>query len=341
MNLRHEWRESEEKISDRFYTVEETVSNVVENFDLRRYRSAEGYDIEINGVMERCLVQTSSNPLRELNDYRKIHCPMSADVKRGYYVKYENATWIIDTNVVNVDGAYWTTRMSRCQYVLRWQNSSGEIVERWAYASDQTKYSNGETGNTTVTIADNQYGLLLPIDSETKLLKRGMRFAFDFDDAEVPDIYDLSNRKINLAEGTIQLSFSFDAFNKNTDKRVTMPNGLKVWICDYHSPTTPTPPPETDETAVLSASISGKTELKLGLPCTYTTTFADENGMEVTDVAFDWSVASDFEVEQNVNGNKIELYVDDDSLIGESFLLRVLISNSVVSEIEITVVDGF
>lgn len=341
MNLRREWRESEEQISDRFYTVEETVSNVVENFDLRRYRSTEGYDIEINGVMERCLVQTSSNPLRELNDYRKIHCPMTADVKRGYYVKYENETWIIDTNVVNVDGAYWTTRMSRCQYVLRWQNSSGEIIERWAYASDQTKYSNGETGNATIMIADNQYGLLLPIDSETKLLKRGMRFAFDFDDAEVPDIYDLSNRKINLAEGTIQLSFSFDAFNKDKDKRVTMPNGLDVWICDYHSPTAPTPPPETDETAVLSASISGSSQLKLGSSRIYVVTFTDKNGAEVTNTDFIWNIVSDFEVDKIENGNTVKLCVEDDSLIGESFLLQVVINEQVMAEIELSISGVF
>lgn len=343
MNLRKEWRETENQISDRFYTKEETVSNVTENFDLRRYYSSEGKDIEINGVTERCLVQTSSNPLRELNDFRKIHCPMSADVKRGYYVKYENEVWIIDTNVVNVDGAYWSTRMTRCQYVLRWQNTKGEIVERWAYASDQTKYSNGETGNNNLTIGDNQYGLLVPIDSETKLLKRNMRFPFDFDDAEEPDIYELTNRKIKLAEGTIQLSFSFDSFNKDVDSRVVMPNGLEVWICNYHSPTTPPNPitPPTDETAVLSASITGNTELKLGISRTYTVTFTDENDVEVTDVEFVWNVVSDFDVEQVVEGNTVELYVEDDSLIGESFLLQVTVSDKVIAEIEITVVDTF
>ena len=126
MNMRNEWTIGEsETFSDAFYSKEESIQSVKDNFDIRRYHTAEGYDIEINGITERCLVQMSSNPLRELNDIRKIHCPITADVKRGYYVKYEDTVWIIDTNVANIDGAYLSTRMSRCQYLLRWQNQNG------------------------------------------------------------------------------------------------------------------------------------------------------------------------------------------------------------------------
>ena len=175
MNMRNEWTIGDNiVISDMFYNREETIENAKENFDIRRFYTPEGYDIVINGITERCLVQMPSNPLRELNDYRKIHCPINADVKRGYYVEYEDNIWLIDTNVANVDGAYLSTRMSRCQYLLRWQNKNGDIIERWSYSSDQTKYSNGETGSSAVTVGDNQYALLLPIDEETKTLKRGI-----------------------------------------------------------------------------------------------------------------------------------------------------------------------
>ena len=120
MNMRNDLSIGEnDSFSDVYYSTVETVQNVKENFDLRRYHSAEGKSIDINGVTERCLVQLPSNPLRELNDYRKIQCPVTADVKRGYYVNYENTIWIIDTNVANVDDAYLSARMSRCQYLLR------------------------------------------------------------------------------------------------------------------------------------------------------------------------------------------------------------------------------
>lgn len=350
MNMRNDWSIEEESFTDIFYNKEETVQNVKDNFDMRRYYTAEGYDIEINGIVERCLVQTSSNPLRELNDFRKIHCPITSDIRRGYYVKYEGSVWIIDTNVANIDNAYLSTRMTRCQYILRWQNKFGDIVERYAYSSDQTKYSNGEYNNGTLTIGDNQYGLILPIDNETKQLKRGMRFAFDFDDADTPDVYKLSNRKIKLNDethdnrgGTIQMSFSIEFFNKDTDKRVKLPDGKEVWICDYHSSTVPpdiNDPDFPNETANLSAEILGNRNLKIGYPRTYSVKFMNSNGDDVTVSNFDWNIVSNFQIKQTLKLNTIGLSILDDSLIGESFLLQIIINGNVISEAKIVITEG-
>lgn len=340
MNMRNNWTLQEEKTVDLFYSKEETIANVKENFDIRRFYSCEGYNIKINGISERCIVQTSSNPLRELNDFRKIHCPINADVKRGYYVEYENSIWLIDTNVVNVDGAYYSTRMSRCQYILRWQGKNGEIIERWGYASDQTKYSSGEKGNSAITVGDNQYGLLVPIDSETKQLKRNMRFSFDFDDAEEPDIYNLTNRKIVLSEGTMLLSFTFGSFDKNKDRHVTLENGSQVWICDYRSPT-PSPDPLTpDETTDLSAMISGGKMLRCGRAKSWTAIVKDKSGNEIADCYYEWSITSDFNISSTEQDNKIQLKIDDDSLIGESFLLSVTVNSSVSVNCEILITEG-
>lgn len=337
MNMRNDWTIYEEKTADLFYSKEETIANVKENFDIRRFHSSEGYDIIINGIIVRCLVQTSSNPLRELNDIRKIHCPINTDVKRGYYVKYDNSVWIIDTNVVDVDGAYLSTRMSRCQYKLRWQNGNGQIIERWAYASDQTKYSSGEKGDSTITIGDNQYGLLVPIDTETKQLKRDMRFSFDFDDAEEPDIYNLTNRKVILSEGTILLTFAFGAFNKNRDYRVTLEDGSQAWICDYH---TPTPSQIPDETTDLSVLITGGKALRCGRAKTWTAIVKDKSGNEIDNCSLDWSITSNFNISCTDHDNKIQLRIDDDSLIGESFLLSVTANNIATANIEVTIAEG-
>lgn len=355
MNMRNEWTIGEsETFSDAFYSKEESIQSVKDNFDIRRYHTAEGYDIEINGITERCLVQMSSNPLRELNDIRKIHCPITADVKRGYYVKYEDTVWIIDTNVANIDGAYLSTRMSRCQYLLRWQNQNGELIERWGYSSDQTKYSNGQTGNNVITIGDNQYCLLLPIDEETKRLKRGMRFAVDFEDSDEPDIYALTNRKVNLNNelyfdrgGTMTITLSFDALNRDKDKQVVLEDGRKVWICDYRDIDSPSPTPpkpsNPNETAVLNATISGTTNIRIGVTRTYTATLSDNDGNAVQwdDTKYCWNVVSDFDVSQTATENKISLTVEDEDFIDSSFLLQLikLDDGSVISEIEITVID--
>lgn len=285
---------------------------------------------------------------------KKIKSKNSDPFNLGDYIEWNNQIWLV-TLLDTDDKTYHSGYMYLCTVPLRWQNSDGKIVERFGYSEDFTKYSKGSIGNSTVTIGDNQYGLTLPIDSETKKLKRDMRFPIDFEDAEVPDVYDLTNRKVSLNNngyfgrgGTMILTMSLGAFNPDTDKYITLPNDQKVWICDYIPvstlPSTPLPPSSTsDETTISSGIISGNKNLKIGFSRTYTATLSDADGNEVDwdGSLYGWNVVSDFAVEQNIDENKIKLFVDDDSLIGESFLLQVvkLDDNTVVSEVKITVSD--
>ena len=105
-------------------------------------------------------------------------------------------------------------------------------------------------------------------------------------------------------------------------------------LCDYKEPTSL--PPEPDETTDLSAVISGKSNLINGFSRTYSVEFRDSNGDIKQDVDFTWNVESDFDVQQTISGNQIELSVDDKSLIGSSFILQVLVQDKVLSEFEIT-----
>lgn len=285
---------------------------------------------------------------------KKIKSKHSTPFNLGDYIEWNNQIWLI-TLLDSDDKTYHSGYMYLCTVPLRWQNSEGKIIERYVYSEDFTKYSNGTTGNNTITIGDNQYGLTLPIDSETRKLTRDMRFPIDFEDAEKPDIYKLTNRKVNLNNneyfgrgGTMILTMSYDAFNADEDKRVAMDNGKEVWICNYRdisNPVTSTPPqpPDTDETADLSTVISGNTNLKVGFSRTYTATLSDKDGnsLEWDDTLHGWNVISDFDVKQDVTVNKIKLFVDDESFIGNSFLLQVikLDNNIVIGEIEITISD--
>lgn len=283
---------------------------------------------------------------------KKIKSKHSTPFNLGDYIEWEGQIWLV-TLVDPNEKTYHSGYMYLCTVPLRWQNSDGEIVERYAYSEDFTKYSSGTTGNNTITIGDNQYGLTLPIDSETRKLKRDMRFPIDFEDVEQPDIYELTNRKVILNNneyfgrgGIMIVTMSYDAFNKDTDKRVLMENGNEVWICNYNeinsdNPSTPTPsdPSENpNETTDLRAKIKGGETLRCGIQRTYTAQFTDVDGNAVDDVNFSWNVISDFAVEQSINDNKISLKVDDDSLIDESFILQILVDKSVITELEITVI---
>ena len=267
----------------------------------------------------------------------------------GDYVKWNNQMWLI--TLVDVDEKTWNRGyMYLCTVPLRWQNLDGKIIERWVYSEDFTKYSNGVTGNNTITIGDNQYGLTLPVDKETKKLKRDMRFPMDFDDSEQPDIYKLTNRKVKLSDnqyfgrgGTMIVTMSFDAFNPNVDKKVIMDNGKEVWICNYnnsHTPLHPTPS-EPDEMTDLRCVISGNPRLRNGYSRTYSVEFIDKNNNNHNwhSIDFLWNIEADFDVTHTIHYNTISISVNNNNFTGSSFMLQVICNGLVMNEKEIYITD--
>ena len=267
----------------------------------------------------------------------------------GDYVKWNNQMWLI--TLVDVDEKTWNRGyMYLCTVPLRWQNSEGKIIERYVYAEDFTKYSNGVTGNNTITIGDNQYGLTLPVDEETKKLKRDMRFPMDFDDSEQPDIYKLTNRKVKLSDnqyfgrgGTMVVTMSFDAFNTNEDKKVVMENGQEVWICNYNNSSSPLPPiPQPpNETTDLRCVISGNSNLKNGYKRSYIVKFTDNNGNNIDwqKINFKWNVVNNLGFNVNSFDDKIEIFLDNEDLIGSSFSLQIIAEEKVLDKFEITIIE--
>lgn len=306
------------------------------------------YDTEtvsINGVSRDLMIikDADGNTFK-----KKIKSCHDEKFNLGDYVIWNNQYWII--TLLDPDEKTWNRGyMFLCTILLRWQNSDGEIIERWGYSEDFTKYSGGVKGNNILQLGDNQYGITLPLDSETRKLKRDIRFPIDLDDAKEPDVYKLSNRKVNLNNNlyfgrgsTMIITLSYDSFDKEDDKRVLREDGTEVWICNYRSLIpSPKPPPPHELTGLLSF-ISGGTTLKCGRTKTWTVKFTDIDGNEVLDTNFQWNVVSEFAIKQVVNGIKIQIKADDDSLIGESFLLQIVNSrNEVLAENKITITEGF
>ena len=305
-------------------------------------------DVLLNGEPFKLMIikDTDGNTFK-----KKIKSPHGRKFNLGDYVQWNGQTWLV--TLLDVDDRTWCRGyMYLCTVPLRWQNSDGKIVERFAYSEDFTKYSKGSIGNFVIKIGDNQYGLTLPVDSETKKLKRDMRFPIDFDDAEIPDVYELSNRKVSLNNneyfgrgGTMILTLSLEAFNSNTDFKVKFPedSGKKVWICDYTLPSTPLPSPPLDETPDIKISITGNPIVRIGFKRTYTAVISTNNGYEIDwdDTLYEWNIESSFLINKNIDGNKIEVLVNDETLIEKSFLLQVIDKNnqSILSELRVTVKD--
>ena len=288
----------------------------------------------------RCIIQGNSADT-QLKSMERIGLFVRGTVKAGMYIFYENRYWLI-TGYPSYNGIYEKAVMQLCQYKLRWQNAKGEIIERWICASSAAKYDTGEKSNSTIVLSTDNLTLLLPNDDESLDLD-GKRVFIDKREVNPTKVYKITRTDSVLYDfgeehGGI-LSFIADKteLNTTTDRQ-------DLRICDYievsedteEDPTTP--PQNPNETTDLSAVISGNKNLKIGFSRTYTVLFTDVDGNAVENVDFSWNVVSDFTVEQSIDGNKIELKVDDDSFIDESFILQILIDGTIKTELEITVI---
>ena len=263
-------------------------------------------------------------------------------VKIGDYIHdtKDDTYWLVYT-AFNVNDIEYTGKLIQCNYLLRWQLSDGKIVQRWTNIVSASKYDTGENGNSTIVLSSNNFTILMGYCDEALELEEKRVF---IDIRKVPKkVFKITRGDdvlYNAGSIGMLLSFIADKTELNKDK-----DNQELGICDYIHPTTPTPPKPSnpDETADLSAKISGNTNLRIGVTRTYTVTLSDKEGNAVqwNDTKYSWNVISDFDVRQTVTENKISLTVEDEDFIDSSFLLQVIKLNdsSVLSEIEITVID--
>lgn len=253
---------------------------------------------------------------------------MLGTLKAGMYILFENRYWLV-TGYPGNNKIYEKATIILCQYKLRWQDDSGQIIERWANFTSASKYDTGENGNQTIFLTSNNFTVWVPEDDDAFTLDK-KRVFIDRNVKNPTKVFEITRSDDVLYlfgedHGGI-LSFIADKTELNLE--VDRPD---LGLCDYKEPTSL--PPEPDETTDLSAVISGNNKLKCGFDRDYSVEFVDSNKEIHTDVEFTWNIVSDFDVSQKIDGNIITLFVDDENCIGSSFLLQVIVGESVLSEI--------
>jgi hypothetical protein len=302
-------------------------------------------EIKLNGEESYLVINTNSKPY-----YKEFESLPGQKILAGDYVEWANNIWLV-YEADSDDEIYTDGNLRQCQYELFWQKTDGTIVSRYAWVQNASAYNNGETGNNTITLQSNQFMVYVPYDDDTCLLDNGLRIHMSRGN-EVCKPYTLT-RPDDITfgyvdKGVLNIVFTQTQYNANEDKLVKLDDGRSVWICNHSSPTPPPDPDPTDptppnETANLSANISGNTSLKIGFERSYTVTFTDEDGNIVNNVEFEWNVSGEFtnKIIKTVSDNTIKLKVYEDSLVGESFLLSVTVSGTQIKAIKLTVAEGF
>ncbi len=275
-------------------------------------------------------------------NYQNFLTTYDNPIKIGEYLHdtKDDTYWLI-YNSFNVNDVHYEGKMIQCNYLLRWQLASGEIIERYSNIVSASKYDVGETGNSTLVLSSNNYTVLIGYCDEGFELE-GKRVFIDMKPIKPTKVFKITRSDdvlYNSGNMGSLLSFIADKveFNPNADNQ-------ELRICDYNS-TTPLPPTpsEPNETTDLRCAISGNTNLKNGYNRSYTVTFSDTHGNSVDwqNANYHWKVVSDFSVDQITYENKIDLFVDDENLVYSkaSFLLQIIVQDLVITETQINIVE--
>lgn len=305
------------------------------------------YDSSLsNGKKVRCIIQNNVADTY-LKSLERACLFQIGTVKAGMYVYYEDRYWLI-TGYPGNNKIYEKAVMALCQFKLRWQDSTGKIIERWCNATSASKYDVGRNEGQTLILTSNNFTLLLPDDNQALTLD-GKRVFIDRNIDNPTKVYEVTRSDDILYlygdnhGGILSFICDKDEFNKDTDRP-------DLGLCDYMEPSDagdsdePTIPEIPSYTDKITATISGNDSLKLGFPRKYVANFKNEDGKEIalSYAHFRWNVLSDFEVAQSISGEHgeiIELSVSDESRIGQRVTLQVIIDDFVSDEKVIQVVD--
>ena len=268
-------------------------------------------------------------------NYQNFLTTYDNPIKIGEYLHdtKDDTYWLV-YNSFNVNDVHYEGKMIQCNYLLRWQLSNGEIVQRFANIVSASKYDVGESGNSTLVLSSNNYTVLIGYCEEGFELE-GKRVFIDMKPTNPKKVFKITRSDdvlYNSGNMGSLLSFIADKTEFNPDK-----DNQELKICDYIDPLSPLPPtlPVPDETTDLSAVISGDSELQIGFSNTYTISFTDKNTGSLINwntVDFTWNVVSDFDIEQTINKNEIDLYVEDEDFADEKFRLQIIINDVVLAE---------
>lgn len=264
-------------------------------------------------------------------------------IECGDYLEYECMVWLC-LNSYSFHKLYCRATFMSCDWKIYWINENGELKSQYVIDQNSTQYNSGETSNSTMILGSAQHMLKMQCNDDTIILDSPMRFAID-KNIKKPTCYKVTqndNTAYNYGKGLCCVTVTETPLNTESDKLITLDDGTQVWVCDYVEVTPlPPTPSEPNETTDLRCVISGNTNLKNGYKRTYTVTFTDkdENSVDWQKVNYKWNIKSDFDIDQTMNDCKITVSVNDESLIGRSFFIQILIGETALSEIEVIIVE--
>lgn len=228
--------------------------------------------------------------------------------------------YLLCTESFNVNGVHWKGKFSLCNWILKWQNNDGDILEYPCVDINSTQYNSGEQASAKMTVGSSQHMATLPYDENTIAIKSPQRFFLDRDTETPTSFIVTQNDNTSMffgKKGLVKITMLECERNNDTDRP-------DLGVCDYFEKDE-LKTNNADKKKVIKSVISYKTTTikSGGSKQKFVGTFVNENGEEIDGISTNWEIICDFADSLIVDeeGNSLTIGVDDDSLIDEEFKL--------------------
>lgn len=255
--------------------------------------------------------------------YKEFEALPEAKIYAGDYVRWGHGIWIVQSCSTD-DEIYKRGRLWQCNWLMKWQNDEGEIIERWCFASSASKYNEGVEQDKVFTLGSDQCKVYMPVDEEVLAVtkKKEMLFIIDNANSGQPRIYEAHNPSNVystfdvLRDSDGKIHGVTDWILKETTYTLT-DEELELGVCRYRED-------PIQEPTTYSDIIGGDT-----LPLTKAKTYFVEMP-EWGDTYF-WRVTCEYDVKYETDGQKIKVRVDDRNAIGSFLKIEVVDYGTVVA----------
>ena len=228
--------------------------------------------------------------------------------------------YLICTESFNIDGVHWQGKFTLCNWILKWQNKNGDILEYPCHDINSTQYNSGEQSNKQFTIGSSQHMITLPCDENTVILSSPQRFFLDKNTVNPTSFVVTQNDTTSYnygKKGLVKITLMECAGNNATDKP-------DLGICDYIDKEKIKTDNANDVFISKSVISYNTTIIKSGGDLqTFTGKFFDNFGKEVAEIIPKWEIICDFKniLEIKESGSQIDIGIDNDDYVDEEFKL--------------------
>ena len=235
------------------------------------------------------------------------------------YDSVSDEYWIC-TESFNIDTIHWQGRFTFCNWILRWQNKSGDILEYPCTDINATQYNSGEQSNKQFTVGSSQHMLTLPCDENTVGLSSPQRFFLDKNKESPTSFIITQNDSTSYnygKKGLVKLTVMEYASNAKTDR-------IDLGICDYIDKSDIKSDNSDNSFISKSVIIYDTTVIKSGGDAqTFIGKFYDDKGNEIVDISCKWDIVCDFKdaLEVSKSDNQITIGIDNDQYVDEDIKL--------------------